>query len=197
MDIELIVLLSFLGAMVIGLWYGLWCSNYNKYSNCETLRIAYTSGNHYLHINGKELPHFTFKQFIHFYNLNPDSWELHTKDDEPIPAKLEEEIYYKNNSYSYGYKKIKCTNYICHPIFFTNVFEYRKFYKWLKKKIKKEDNIKNQKKSNEATKKICELVQKDIDDARKNMEKALNETEVTIINVLKNENIGVFNNESI
>lgn len=171
--------------------YLFWIIEYNGILNANH---QFNYKHNIANAEGKELPQFSFNQFLKFYNLNPESWELCTKYNTYVPAKIKYDSYKVSTGFHSSFYE---TNFIYHPIFFTNIFEYRKYKKWAKKQKEDMKNLQYQKTKNAATQDFCKLVQEDIDTARKNMENALNETETTIIKVLKNEGAEVFNNESI
>ncbi len=105
----------------------------------------------------KNFPTITFKQFLDFYYLNPDSWIL------------KECRVYKNNN---------------NRLSFTFTYpEWKKYKKWCEQKEKEKENQRKHeqeleaiKKQNEITRQILEEVQKDIDRTRKKSEKEINET---------------------
>ena len=101
---------------------------------------------------GKELPTFTFIEFIDFYNLNQDLWYYYNWNDKlaPIPA-LRNEVptHIMNTEYDY------------HPIFFTNAFEYKKYRKWAKLMLKNKNKNDSHIAKAQAKKEILERVQKD------------------------------------
>lgn len=126
----------------------------------------------------KDLPTFTFAQFLKFYNLNPDSWVIcnHSKELAPLPAKRGKDL----PKYSYSYSRVY------HPIFFTNIFEYFKYKKWAKNKLKEVTKKENMEKQTTATKEFVALVQEDIDAIRSENERILQETEDTLCKSLTN-----------
>lgn len=154
---------------------------YIKELNSSNFNMVYTYMRYHID-NTAKLPKFTFKQFLQFYKLNPKQWEFYNNDKHDnyfylkirtCPARVEEiQTKYGGSRYSY------------YPIFFTNMFEYRKYLKWAKKELKYILDMENNKAQNEATKKIVELVNGDIEQARADMEKALKETEQTLTDVL-------------
>ena len=167
-----------LGICAILIWFIYWGCSYLNVTWDKNYPLYYSSKS--IYINGETLPKFSFKQFKKFYNLNPDSWEIFNKDGIfPCPAK------YNSKTYSMGCGFYGMERHYT-PIFFTNIFEYRKYRKWAKKLWKKSYINANNKEINENTKKVIELVQQDIDEVRKNYEKTLSETEDTLAKVLKN-----------
>lgn len=155
-----------------------------RYNNVMKKEHTYTYTYGSLDIKVDELPRFKFDQFIKFYNLNPESWELWTKYNTYLPAKKSYEDYPVSTGYC---TKQYYRTYYYHVIGFPNIIEYRKYYKWAKSKQHKMLLNNQTKAQNAATKKICELVQKDIDAARADLEQALNQTENTLTEVLQRE----------
>lgn len=124
--------------------------------------------------NPKQLPRFSFNQFLQFYKLNPDQWEFHDEKGGifDYPARLE-------------INKHHCwCEYLYYPIFFTDMIENKKYKKWAKKESKRIKDIENNKAQDEATRKIIGFVNEDIEEARAEMVKALNETEKTLTDTL-------------
>jgi hypothetical protein len=167
-------LLSILCGLIASFIYGLYHSPYNDFVKDTDYNFQYQYEK--VQINGASLPKFTFSQFLKFYNLNPNAWEIMNEQDfYPIPARLE--IVVKKYNYLPN-----TTYYFYHPIFFTNATEFWKYCKWAKKQFK---NIRN-KAANEATKKVIELVQMDIDKIREENEKTLEQTEEILTQSLNN-----------
>lgn len=152
---------------------------YNSLKNDNNYHFNYSPYTYTDFYNAtKDLPTFTFAQFLKFYNLNPNSWVIcnHSKELAPLPAKRGKDL----SNYSCSYSRVY------HPIFFTNIFEYFKYKKWAKNKLKevtKKDDIERQ---TAATKKFVALVQEDIDAIRLENEKILQETEDTLCKSLTN-----------
>jgi hypothetical protein len=117
---------------------------------------------------GKNLPIFTFEQFLKFYNLNPEEWEIFDEDNKIVlPAR---NLGKHNYSYNYDYQ----------PIFFTNMFEYKKYRDWAVEKAKELKKIKALEQRNKAEKTILEAVQKDMD--------AIQQTENELTKIINNSN---------
>ena len=151
---------------------------YNSLKNDNNYHFNYSSYTYTDFYNAtKDLPTFTFAQFLKFYNLNSDSWAIynHNKELAPLPAKRGKD----RQGYSYGRQ-------VYHPIFFTNIFEYFKYKKWAKKKSKEAIQKENMEKQTAATKEFVALVQEDIDAIRSENEKILQETEDTLCKSLTN-----------
>lgn len=130
--------------------------------------------------NPKQLPRFSFNQFLQFYKLNPDQWEFHNgKEIFDYPARLE-----INKHQTVNFPSQFWCEYFYYPIFFTDMIENRKYKKWAKKEFKRIKNIENNKAQNEATRKIIGFVNEDIEEAKAEMVKALNETEKTLTDTL-------------
>ena len=149
---------------------------YNSLKNDNNYHYIYHSLTHSDFYNAvKDFPVFTFTQFLKFYNLNPDSWVFY-KDNKiaPLPAKRGKNLHGYYNSRVY------------HPIFFTNIFEYFKYKRWAKNKLKETAKKDNMEKQTTATKEFVALVQEDIDAIRLENEKVLQETEDTLSKSLTN-----------
>lgn len=117
--------------------------------------------------DGKSEIFLSFKDFIDFYNLNPDRYEIEYNDGEPCSLNIKEEYNEYNMYYQYGVQfrnkyKIKF-----------KLFSYIRFYYWDKHKQK----VKKKYKHNEDMRGMLELVQKDIDSIRKQAEKEIREAE--------------------
>lgn len=149
---------------------------YNSLKNDNNYHFIYHSFTHSDFYNAtKDLPTFTFAQFLKFYNLNSDSWVIYRHDKiAPLPAKRGKDLFKSYNTRVY------------HPIFFTNIFEYFKYKKWAKKKLKEVTKKENMEKQTTATKEFVALVQEDIDAIRSENEKILQETEDTLSKSLTN-----------
>lgn len=110
----------------------------------------------------------SFKDFIDFYNLNPDRYEIrHDEDGEPCSLNIREEYD--------GYDML-CR----HSVKFRNkykikfkLFSYIRLYYWDKHK----QSVKKKYRHNEDMRGMLELVQKDIDSIRKQAEKEIREAE--------------------
>lgn len=150
---------------------------YNLLKNNDDYHFVYSPYTHTDFYNAtKDLPTFTFAQFLKFYNLNSDSWVIYNKGLAPLPAKRGKDL----SNYSCSYSRVY------HPIFFTNVFEYFKYKKWAKKKLKEIIKKENMEKQTNATKEFVALVQEDIDAIRLENERVLQETEDTLCKSLNN-----------
>ena len=148
-----------------------------KDNNYHYFYSSYTYSNFYGPT--KDLPVFTFSQFLKFYNLNSSSWVINSQEKSevaPLPAKRGKDL----PGYSCSHARVY------HPIFFTNVFEYFKYKKWAKEKLKEITTKENMEKQTTATKKFVALVQEDIDAIRSENEKILQETEDTLCKSLTN-----------
>ena len=107
-------------------------------------------------------PRLTFKQFLSFYNVNPDKWFI--MDEERWyyhPTRL-----YKNNDGQ--------------PIAFKTIFDFIKYSKWVKKQFRD----RKEKERDEKLQVIVNDVKNDIEEARVEMAKALDETEKTLTDTL-------------
>jgi hypothetical protein len=117
--------------------------------------------------DGKSEIFLSFKDFIDFYNLNPDRYEIEYNNGEPCSLNIKEEYNEYNMYCQYGVQfrnkyKIKF-----------KLFSYIRFYYWDKHKQK----VKKKYKHNEDMRGMLELVQKDIDSIRKQAEKEIREAE--------------------
>lgn len=78
------------------------------YFNIKTtgnLHICYNKGYNNWYGEGKNLPIFTFEQFLKFYNLNPEEWEILDEDNDVVlPARNLGK--HRNYSYEYDYQPI-------------------------------------------------------------------------------------------
>lgn len=153
---------------------------YNSLKNDNDYHYFYSSFT-YSNFYGptKDLPVFTFSQFLKFYNLNSSSWVINSQEKSeiaPLPAKRGKDL----PGYSQSHARVY------HPIFFTNIFEYFKYKKWAKKKLKEATKKENMEKQTTATKEFVALVQEDIDAIRLENEKVLQETEDTLCKSLTN-----------
>ena len=118
----------------------------------NNIHIYYKNAYNSWYGKGKNLPAFTFDNFLQFYNLNPKEWQIIDTDGNVVlPArKIGQKVYY---SYEYDFQ----------PIFFTNMFEYKKYRDWAAEKVKEMKKEKNNENRNKAEKTILEAVQKDMD----------------------------------
>lgn len=123
----------------------------------------------------KNLPAFTFSQFLKFYNLNPKSWVCCRNSKlAPLPAKRGQDL---NGYYN-------CRVY--HPINFINAFEYRKYRRWAKKQLKNKTIDHDRELRTANTKEFISLIQEDIDVIRQEHEKVIQETENVLCESLNN-----------
>ena len=134
------------------------------------LHIYYNNAYDNWYGEGKNLPTFTFEQFLKFYNLNPEEWKIFDEDNEIVlPARNLGK--HKDYSYEYDYQ----------PIFFTNMFEYKKYRDWANVKANELKKIKALEKKNKAEKTILEAVQKD-------MNAVVQQTEDELAKIINNSN---------
>ncbi len=137
--------------------------------------------NHIL-IDMTTVPKFTFDQFLKFYNLNPEAWEImNNKNFLFVPARVKYEKYK-----AHGYNNYYYTDYKYYPIFWTNNYEFKRYCHWATEQFEKRQKNEIQKKQNEATKQILEFVQADIDKIRAENEATLQKTEAVLTQSLKN-----------
>lgn len=125
---------------------------YFNIKNDSNIHIYYKNAYNNWYGEGKNLPTFTFDNFLQFYNLNPKEWQIMDTDGKMVlPArKVGQKVYY---GFEYDFQ----------PIFFTNIFEYKKYRDWAAEKVKKIKKEKNNENRNKAEKTILEAVQKDMD----------------------------------
>ena len=125
---------------------------YLNIKNDSNIHIYYKSAYNNWYGKGKDLPTFTFDNFLQFYNLNPKEWQIMDTDGKVVlPArKLGQKAYY---GYEYDFQ----------PIFFTNMFEYKKYRDWATEKVNEIKKNKTLEQKNKAEKAILEAVQKDMD----------------------------------
>lgn len=118
--------------------------------------------------DGKSEIFLSFKDFIDFYNLNPDRYEIRYDYNGELRSLNIKEEYDGYDMY-------------CRPsVEFRNkykvkfkLFSYIRFYYW----DKHQQNVKKKYKHNEDMRGVLELVQKDIDSIRKQAEKEIREAE--------------------
>ncbi len=136
--------------------------------------IIYYIKEYYGHLNGnyyfkeagntfefETLPRLTFKQFLSFYNVNPEKWCI-----------MNEEGWY--------YHPIRIYEFSGQPIAFKTIFDYIKYVKWIKKQNKnKQDRIRDEK-----LQAIIDDVKKDIDKIDKDYKNALTENAKTYSQVV-------------
>ena len=118
---------------------------------------------------GKDLPTFTFDNFLQFYSLNPKEWQIMDTDGNMVlPArKIGQKVYY---GFEYDFQ----------PIFFTNMFEYKKYRDWANIKANELKKFKALEQKNKAEKTILEAVQKDMN--------AIQQTENELTKIINNSN---------
>ena len=109
----------------------------------NNIHIYYKSAYNNWYGEGKNLPTFTFNNFLQFYNLNPKEWQIMDTDGNMVlPArKLGKKVYY---SCEYDFQ----------PIFFTNIFEYKKYRDWATEKVNEIKKNKTLEQKNKAEKTI-------------------------------------------
>ena len=141
---------------------------YLNIKNNKDIHICYNDAYNSWYGEEKNLPIFTFEQFLKFYNLNSEEWEIFDEDHKIVlPAR---NLGKHNYSYKYDYQ----------PIFFTNMFEYKKYRDWAVEKAKELKRIKALEKKNKAKKTILEAVQKDMN--------AIQQTEDELTKIINNSN---------
>lgn len=109
----------------------------------------------------------SFKDFIDFYNLNPDRYEFHYNYDDKVDSL---NIKGEYESYEWGCNVTKLKN--KYKIKF-KFFSYIRFYYWNKHR----QRVQKKNKYNEDMRGMLELVQKDIDSIRERAEKEVREAE--------------------
>lgn len=118
--------------------------------------------------DGKGEIFLSFKDFIDFYNLNPDRYKITYSYDGGLSSlNIKEEydgydMYYRHSIKLRNKYKVKF-----------KLFSYIRFYYWDKHRQK----VKKKHKHNEDMRGMLELVQKDIDSIRKQAEKEIREAE--------------------
>ena len=137
--------------------------------NSGDIGICYENAYHHWYGKGKDLPTFTFERFLQFYNLNPEEWKILNENNKVVlPARnLGRHAGY---SYEYDYQ----------PIFFTNMFEYKKYRDWANIKADGLKKTKDLEQKNKAEKIIFEAVQKDMN--------AIQQTEDELTKIINNSN---------
>lgn len=135
----------------------------------NNIHICYKNAYNNWYGEGKNLPTFTFDNFLQFYNLNPEEWQIMDTDGKvALPArKIDQKVYY---SYEYDFQ----------PIFFTNMFEYKKYRDWVDIKINELKKTKALEQKHKAEKIILEAVQKDMN--------AIQQTENELTKIINNSN---------
>lgn len=109
-------------------------------------------------------PRFTFEQFLQFYALNTDAWRIENFSGTApleVPIRLEEHV---------SYRGFDC---IAHPIWFTDDQEWDKYMDWVIHEFLELREAKRQKAENAHTEAFIKLVQSDIDEAYRNLHKAM------------------------
>lgn len=118
--------------------------------------------------DGKSEIFLSFKDFIDFYNLNPDRYKItYSYDGRLSSLNIREEYEGRDICYMFSEKfrnkyKVKF-----------KLFSYIRFYYWDKHK----QSVKKKYKQNEDMRGMLELVQKDINSIRKQAEKEIREAE--------------------
>lgn len=138
--------------------------------NTGNLHIYYDNAYNNWYGEGKNLPTFTFEQFLKFYNLNPEEWKIFDENNKiALPArKLGKHSDYI--SYEYDYQ----------PIFFTNMFEYKKYRDWANIKANELKKTKALEQKKKAEKTIFEAIQKDMN--------AIQQTEDELTKIINDSN---------
>jgi len=150
----------FLGLIIIFSLYKFGMTIYHL-----TSFYSHTHGETYFYYVGntlkfEDLPRLTFKQFISFYNINPEKWFIIKNDNINYhPTRI-----YQNSG---------------QPICFKTVFDYIKYVKWIKKKVKN----KKEKARDEKLQSIVDDVKKDISKINKDYENVLTESTKTYVQV--------------
>ena len=148
---------------------------YFSIKNTKDFRICYDLAYNNWYGEGKNLPTFTFEQFLKFYNLNPEEWKIFDEDNKmALPARNLGK--HGNYSYEYDYQ----------PIFFTNMFEYKKYRDWADIKANELKKIKAFEQKNKAEKTILEAVQKDMNNICKENTDIISQTENDLAANFKN-----------
>ena len=143
---------------------------YFSIKNTNDIHICYDRAYNTWYGEGKNLPTFTFEQFLKFYNLNPEEWKIFDTDNKIVlPARnLGKRKTYFRCEYDYQ------------PIFFTNMFEYKKYRDWANIKANEIKKTKDLEQKNKAEKIIFEAVQKDMN--------AIQQTEDELTKIINNSN---------
>ena len=135
--------------------------------------------------NVKALPKLTFKQFLDFYNVNPDSWIFSDIENgcTDIPCKLSSKIIFKDDIYYIGNDITQY--YDTHFIFFKTFRDYYKYYKWVRALRNQIQESKIKEQQNTEMRRLCDAVQMDIDAARQNLENVISDTEKVVKRTIK------------
>ena len=148
---------------------------YFNIRNIENLNIYYGRSYSSRYGEVKSLPTFTFEQFLKFYNLNPEEWKIFDIDNKIVlPARN----LGRHDGYSYEYDY--------QPIFFTNMFEYKKYRDWANAKVDELNKKKAFEQKKKAEKTILEAVQKDMN--------AVQQTEDELTKIINNSNYNYSDN---
>lgn len=143
---------------------------YFNIKSSGNLHIYYDNAYDNWYGEGKNLPTFTFEQFLKFYNLNPDEWKIFDEDNKMAALPARNLGKHRNYSYEYDYQ----------PIFFTNMFEYKKYRDWANIKANELKKAKALEQKNKAEKTILAAVQKDMN--------AIQQTEDELTKIINNSN---------
>jgi hypothetical protein len=143
---------------------------YFKIKHGGSLYICYDKAYNNLYGKGKNLPTFTFDNFLQFYNLNPEEWKIFDEDNNMVLPARNLGKHKGGYSYAYDYQ----------PIFFTNMFEYKKYRDWANAKANELKKKKAFEQKNKAEKTILEAVQKDMN--------AIQQTEDELTKIINNSN---------
>ncbi len=142
---------------------------YFSIKNNKNICIYYDNAYNNCYGEGKNLPKFTFERFLQFYNLNPEKWKIFDRNNKvTLPARNLGG--HKGYSYYHDYQ----------PIFFTNMFEYKKYRDWAVEKVDELKKMKVLEQKHKAEKTILEAVQKDMD--------AIQQTENELTTIINNSN---------
>ena len=158
-SIILILVLSIKGANLLSnkITYDDWHKGYHSFYHSQAERLTHIDEINY---RGEELPKFSFDQFLQFYKLNPEHWIITSaySDEGLYPCRLplrwerSEKNYFDINYY---------------PIGFTNAKEYSRYRAWAQDEVENNKNKNYDSAQMKNTKIICDLVQQDIDNIRK------------------------------
>ena len=143
---------------------------YFNIKSIRKLHIYYDNAYDNWYGEGKNLPTFTFEQFLKFYNLNPDEWKIFDEDKKMAVLPARKLGRHRNYSYEYDYQ----------PIFFTNMFEYKKYRDWANVKLSESKKTKALEQKKKAEKTIFEAIQKDMN--------AIQQTEDELTKIINNSN---------
>jgi hypothetical protein len=153
----------------------LWWKADNKCS------IRYTDKYDKVEISTKNLPLFTFKQFLQFVNVNPEAWYfLDKSNDDEIVAPCHIDRINNPNCKVWNGRLLNPMITVANPIFFKSFFDWCKYVHWCKKMMKEKEEYNNNQEKKENIERFCAAMQRDIDAARVELEKAVAATERTI-----------------